>query len=261
VDQILSWLVLVVPVALGLVLILVPAKHEDEKRHMRWRYILGVSLIIYGGLTWVQQSRATKNSAKERESAIRETSERVASETSAKVTKLVGEEYQAMITDLSGQIQVLKQQLSAQAKDVGIIKGSNIVTGKNPIKVEVTNQGLVPSQQPLANLSWTQDKTGMSDGKATVRIAFRVDAFINIPAFIAICDRNCKAVGAICSGVSQATYLSGASPVVAGVLFNSPRPLSAGTPCFLTLASGDESPINVIAFRILKESELPLEDR
>jgi len=33
-DKILEWLVVVVPVALGLILILVPTKREDPKRHM-----------------------------------------------------------------------------------------------------------------------------------------------------------------------------------------------------------------------------------
>jgi hypothetical protein len=138
-DQILSWMLIVLPVAFGFILILVPGKAEDEQKHMRWRYILGGCLIAFGVLTWVQQSRAIKVAAKDRENAITETSGKVASATSASVTKAVGEQYQTMITDLTNQIQALKQQLAAQAKDVGIIKGSDIVTGKKPIQVEVTN--------------------------------------------------------------------------------------------------------------------------
>jgi hypothetical protein len=111
-DSILSWLVLFVPVFLGLLVILVPAKHEDQRSHMRWRYILGASLIVYGGLAWVQQSRTTKASAKDRQQAITDT----AAETSARVSKTVGDQYEQMISDLTTQIQSLKDQLSNQSK-------------------------------------------------------------------------------------------------------------------------------------------------
>jgi hypothetical protein len=56
-DSILSWLVLWIPVVLGVVVIAIPAKHEDKPGHMRWRYALGACLILYGGLAWWQQSR------------------------------------------------------------------------------------------------------------------------------------------------------------------------------------------------------------
>lgn len=71
-DQVLSWLVVVVPVLLGLVVMLVPAKQEDKRRHMRWRYILGACLIVYGGLSWWQQSRAAVASDKEVQSRRQE---------------------------------------------------------------------------------------------------------------------------------------------------------------------------------------------
>ena len=41
VDQLVTWLVLVVPVLLGVIVIAVPARHDDEQKHMRWRYALG----------------------------------------------------------------------------------------------------------------------------------------------------------------------------------------------------------------------------
>lgn len=53
-GQVLNWLVVFVPVALGLIVILVPSKHEDPRRHRRWRRILGISLIVYGGVVWWQ---------------------------------------------------------------------------------------------------------------------------------------------------------------------------------------------------------------
>lgn len=56
-DQVLYWLIVFVPVGLGLIVILVPSKHEDPKRHMRWRWILGILLIVYGGVVWWQGIR------------------------------------------------------------------------------------------------------------------------------------------------------------------------------------------------------------
>lgn len=109
-DQIFSWLVLVIPVFLGLVVILVPAKHEDEKGHMRWRHILGALLILYGGLAWVEQSRTSSVSSKDRQEAIEDT----AAKTSAKVSKTVGDQYQQMVSDLTMQIQSLREQLADQ---------------------------------------------------------------------------------------------------------------------------------------------------
>jgi len=134
-DKILGLLVVVVPVALGLIVILVPAKREDPKRHILWRFALGACLIAYGGLTWWQQSRATRIANRERESAIEETSASV----SANVTKTVTQQYSQMIADQKQEIADLKKQLSAQGKDVAVIRNSNIVTGKAPVKVEVTN--------------------------------------------------------------------------------------------------------------------------
>ena len=119
-DKILELLVVVVLVALGFIVILVPAKREDPKRHILWRFALGACLIAYGGLTWWQQSRAKRIANKERESAIEETSANV----SANVTKVISDQKQ--------EIADLKKQLSAQGKDVAVIRNSNIVTGKAP---------------------------------------------------------------------------------------------------------------------------------
>jgi uncharacterized oligopeptide transporter (OPT) family protein len=88
-DKILEWLVVVVPVALGLILILVPTKREDPKRHMLWRFVLGACLIVYGGLTSWQQSRAKWTANKERESAIEETSANVSANVNETVTQQV----------------------------------------------------------------------------------------------------------------------------------------------------------------------------
>jgi hypothetical protein len=113
VGHILSWLVVVVPVFLGLIVIVVPARLENEQKHMRWRYALGACLILYGGLAWLEQSSSESQSVRDREQAVEDT----AAKTSAQVSATVGKEYQAMIDDLNSQIKSLKQQLAEQSTD------------------------------------------------------------------------------------------------------------------------------------------------
>lgn len=136
-DVVLGWAVLVIPVVLGVILIVVPAKHEDHKGHMRWRYALGASLLVYAAIAWWQQGRFAKASIKDREDAISKTTERVAAETSRQVTKAVSDLYSQIIADQKNQIASLETDLR-----------------KKPIKVEVTNPisvsgSATPSSAPV----------------------------------------------------------------------------------------------------------------
>jgi hypothetical protein len=261
-DQILSWMVIFMPFAISIVPIFIPARHEDEKAHMRWRWILVAFGVLFSILAWWQQSRSIRAAAKDRQLAIMETSKQVAAETSRQVTKAVTEQYSELIADQKSKISDLQTQLAAQGRDVSVIKGSNIVTGKNPMKVEVIN----PSPNPPSvdtqsvNLTWTQERGSISDGKETVRVTFRVDGYLKLPAFMAICDKPCKTLSAAGIGMTQAGPL--ASTVqhnVAGALYMLPRPMPPGIDYFVNIISVDGSPIKVNMFRILKESELPPE--
>lgn len=137
-DQLLLWLSAFIPVFLGLVVILVPAKQEDARIHMRWRYALGVALILYGGLVWAQQTREDRESQVERDKAVKDT----AAQTSAEVSATVNRQYQDMIADLNMQILSLKTQLSDQAKDFAAqlkqtgtdLAGSISKVGPQPVK-------------------------------------------------------------------------------------------------------------------------------
>src|SRR5208283_3636534 len=106
--------------------------------------------------------------------------------------------------------------LSTQGKDVNVIKSSNIVTGKNPIKVELANPipGLDAQSPALPNLSWTQSAGRPKDGKAVTIINFRVDGFLNLPAFIALCDRPCSTIEAGAIGASATGILRSNNPNV-----------------------------------------------
>jgi hypothetical protein len=151
-DLILSWLVIVIPVVLGLVVIAVPAKREDEKSHMRWRYILGTSLMGFAFIAWVQQQRVIANSVKDRESAIADTSKKVSAAVSESVTKSVSRQYEQTISNLNDKITQLKTELQSQGKKVDVIGSSNIVTGKHPVKVEVTNTTPTPTPSTVPKI-------------------------------------------------------------------------------------------------------------
>jgi CxxC motif-containing protein len=198
-DQILSWMLIILQVAFGFILILVPAKQEDLKRHMRWRYALGGLLIAFGVFTWIQQSRALKASIADREKAITETSERVsikvAADTSASVTKTVTELYSQMIAQQKSQISDLQAQVKAQGSDVKAIKGSDFISGKNPIKVEVTN-GLpsAPTSAQVENMrmSWDVETSIHNDAPYAKKVTIQVDAPVNPIKFAIVCDAPIK---------------------------------------------------------------------
>ena len=253
-DSVLAWLVLVIPVGLGLVVMLVPEKHEDRKGYTRWRYILGASLILYGGLCWWQQSRSTKSAFKDRQEAIQQTSTQV----TGAVTKAVSDQYQAVVKNLTNQIGVLKGQLASQSKDLSLIKGSNIVTGRKPVKVEVTNPPIrQPAPSPV-NISWEQKSADKINGKAATLIVLRVSNFVGIPAFLATCDRACETSGASVAGASMAQPLHSTNdPTVAGFVFMLPRPLAPGIDVEWTVVSEDDKPVSIVKVRLLSPSELP----
>lgn len=123
-DQLLSWLVIFCPFALSIVPVFIPPRSEDEKSHMKWRYILVGFGILFSIIAWWQQSRAVRASRDDREAAITETSTRVAAETSQRVTKAVSEQYANTISDLNQQIGGLKQELLEQGKSVFAMKGA-----------------------------------------------------------------------------------------------------------------------------------------
>jgi hypothetical protein len=119
-----------------------------------------------------------------------------------------------------------------------------------------------PSQTSV-NLNWTQDSGGVFEGKNAQLINFRVDAALMLPAFLAVCDRPCKAVQGIVPGASQAQFIvSPHDPRFAGVVFMIPRPLGPGIESSLLLISTETNDApRVLQFRILKESDVPIDLR
>jgi hypothetical protein len=88
-DLILGWAVIAFPFILAILFLFIPAKSEDEKRHMRWRYALIGMGVVFSLLAWLQQSRAMRAAKEDRDDAIGKTSERVTKD----VTQAVGDQY------------------------------------------------------------------------------------------------------------------------------------------------------------------------
>jgi hypothetical protein len=114
-DHLLSWVGILAPFAFSVVPIFIPAKTEDEKLHMKWRYVLVAFGICCSVLAGWQQERAVRGAAKDRESAIAETSERVATNTAARVTDALNKQYGSFISDLYEEMGKLKGQIQVQS--------------------------------------------------------------------------------------------------------------------------------------------------
>jgi hypothetical protein len=112
-DLILGWAVIFFPTALAVVFIFVPARNENESAHMRWRVGLVSFGILFSLLAWLQQARVLKTANNDRESAIKETSARVATETADRVTKAMTAQYEGTVSGLNRQIGGLQGELSA----------------------------------------------------------------------------------------------------------------------------------------------------
>jgi len=135
-DQILAVAVVLLPTLFAVVLELV---NKEIKESGYWRVGVMAFGLSLSALTAHQMVRATETANPDRNSAIVETSQHVSAAVSESVTKAVTEQYAGMIADQKNQIKELHGQLTAQGKDVSAIKSSDFVTGKKPIKVEVTD--------------------------------------------------------------------------------------------------------------------------
>jgi len=103
----------------------------------------------------------------------------------------------------------------------------------------------------LPKIYWTQaDEAG-----GTTAIRFKIYGPLNIPAFVAICDRPCRATHGEIGSESEGQQVVGATGgKVAGYVFSKPRPIQAGTEGFVIVEPGSAK---VTEFRILNDSEIP----
>jgi hypothetical protein len=183
-DRILTFGVVIGPTlfALG-----VEAMSESIRKHRFWRYGVMAFGLILSGLTWWQISRQEANASIVLEKAV----ERVASETSERVTKVVGEQFQGVVTNLTDQIGKLKGQLAEQGKKVDVISTSNIVTGKKPIPVQVMNVpplAAATAQVENMRMSWEPETSAHNDAPYAKKLTIQADAPVNPIKLAIVCD-------------------------------------------------------------------------
>lgn len=148
-DLILAILVVILPTAFAIAVELVS---KDIKDRPYWRVVVLVFGFGTSGLTGYQMWRADDHAARDRQEAILETSAKVSESVTKSVGKTLSEQYADTINELQGKIGSLEAQLRTQGKKVDVIGQSNIVTGKNPIRVEVTNPSTAGGGEPTLNI-------------------------------------------------------------------------------------------------------------
>lgn len=247
-DLVLSWIVVVLPTLGSLGLALLDEKIRKDRRLCFG--LIGFGIVV-SALTWIQMSRATRMAQADQRAAIQDTSRSVSESVSKTVSDALKQQYQTTIADLQRQIGTLQAELARQGKKVDVISGSNVITGKKPIPVQITNSG---AEVNLPNMSWTQST---SQGRTTVQ--FRLDGSDNYLAFLVGCDRPCKVLDGILPPMSQVSTFTTTNPTMAIVRFNTPRSVSGATSGSIYVEATDHlSPVTITLVRLLRESDFPI---
>jgi len=212
----------------------------------QWKFINGaiaVGLLLSTILYW-QQMRTLNSAIQDRDHAVAEASDRAVSETAQRVTLEVGQRYQKQIGSLTKQVADLEAQLPNPANRSDIV-GSSPAPGNTTAGANGT-----------PGIFWIQANDTL--GKGSAEVQFRIYGPLAVPAFIAVCDRPCRAVGGQAGAGSEGIALVGsADREVAGFLFKKPKPMPAGTEGTIELQSSGREPLRVTAFRILRDAEVP----
>jgi hypothetical protein len=210
-DQLLAVAVVLLPTLFALAVEIVS---KEIKEHPYWRAAVLAFGIGLSALTWFQLSRATKEAAVDREAAIQETSRKVSGDVSEavskSVSKSVADQYTQTINTLQTQIGTLQGQLEKQGQSVEAIKSSNFVSGKSPVKVEVTNQPSVgtapsPNAGPNIRVSRMFVDAKKEYGKMAIQFILTTDRVMNGGRARFHCDNK------INNGIAQ---ISGASAMM-----------------------------------------------
>lgn len=155
-DLFLSWFVIAIPLFVTVGATVIALKLPQE-RHYRKFVIAAIAVgLLFSIITFWQQNRALTQAAQDRDKAIKDTADRVAKQTTENVTQALAKQYGTTITEMA-------KQLAEQGKKVERIGQSDIVTGKKPVSVVVTNPtpatgaGEQPLEIHVSRLSATPD--------------------------------------------------------------------------------------------------------
>lgn len=223
----------------------------------QWKLLTGGILVglLVGTMLYWQQMRAANRAAQERDAAMSDASNRVAYETTQRVTDEVSKRYEQKIQSLTKQIADLESQLPNQRTKLNVVGDNNAAAGNTAGAPNATKEaGGTP------NIFWIQSSENV--GKGAAEVQFRIYGSLNVPAFVAICDHPCRAVSGQAGAGSEGFPVIGSTDRdVAGFIFKKPKPMPAGTEGTVRIQSSDRGPVQVTAFRILRESEVPADMR
>ena len=235
-------LILTLLIAAGAIVLAFKFPWELQRRKII-HLAIAVGLLLGTILHWSQMRELTAT-IQNRDHAIAEATNRTSAETAQRVAQEVGTRYEKQIASLTKQVSDLEAQLPNQGNRSDIV-GSNTAPG-NPAAGANGTPGIF----------WIQAEEAL--GKGSAEVQFRIYGPLAVPAFVAICDRPCRAVGGQAGPGSEGIALAGsADRDVAGFLFKKPKPMPAGTQGTITLQSSGREPLTVTAFRILRDAEVP----
>lgn len=226
----------------------------------QWKLVTGGILVglLFGTIFYWQQMRTANRAAQERDAAIADASNRVVYETTQRVTNEVSKRYEPQIKALTKQVADLESQLPNQGTKLNVV-GDNNPSAANT-GAAAPNSAAAKQAGGTPNIFWIQSNEDA--GKGAAEVQFRIYGALNIPAFVAICDHPCRAVSGQAGAGSEGFPVIGSTDRdVAGFIFKKPKPMPAGTEGTVRIQSSDRGPIQVTAFRILRESEVPADLR
>ncbi len=205
-----------------------PTEGSEQDRAMRLLAGAFVIGLFFSGVIWWQQTTVADQLAQARQTAVGQKAEAAWNSVENKV-------YEEKIKTLTEQVNSLKAQLANQGNSPQPAVAATTVKQQNA---------------QLPKIYWTQDTTG--SGQTAVR--FKIYGPLNIPAFVAICDRPCRATSGQIGAGNEGTQVVGATSKIAGYVFRNPRPVKAGSEGFVIV---EPSSAKVTDFRALGESEIP----
>ena len=157
-------------------------------------------------------------------------------------------EYEQKIALLNAQVLDLQRRLANQSQKLQMSPANADRTGAPPVGNPAAGN---------AQVYWAQNPLKEGDA-GELELRFRVYGPVDIPAFVAICDKPCKVERASAGAGSEGTELTGStSRNIAGYIFKKPRPMPAGTEGYMVLRGPGSGGFQVTEFRLLDESEVP----
>jgi hypothetical protein len=223
----LSFLVIICPLVVAAVAVLMaaamPVKREDETQLKRLMINIAALGLFCTVFNWWYEATRTRQLTHLR------------SVTASSATTTTPAQYQEKIRSLKEEIADLQSRLATE--------------NKNGLRAEAKTTAAKQQSAVIPKLYWTQESAG---GASALR--FKVYGTLNIPGFLAICDRPCRATNGQIGPDSSGTQVVGTTPKMAGYIFSKPRPVPAGADGYLII---EPSAARVTEFRVLSDSEIP----